>query len=117
MHHMIVTTCRVRPERMREFFGHLQQWEHALEKAEHPPEYQSLYVSDTDPSQVLLLTRFDDAQHADRFAATGLLEELTDRILSCSEGGLDRGAYDLYYAAGSGGPRIVFGEESTEGHT
>ena len=112
MHHIIVTACRVQPERMKEFFGHIQQWEHVAEKAEHPPEYQSLYVNTADPSRVLVLTRFESAQHAEGFTATGLLGSFADRILSCSVGEPSQEAYDLYYGVGPGGPRIVFGEET-----
>jgi hypothetical protein len=112
MHHLIVTACRVHPERMKEFFGHIQQWEHELERAPHRPEYHSLYVNEADPSRVLLLTRFDSARHAEEFEATGLLDGFTERILSCSAGEVDQVAYDLYYAVGPGGPRVVFGEEA-----
>ena len=56
MHHIVMTSCRVQPEKMKEFFGHIQQWEHAVEKVEYPPEYHTLYVSDADPSQAVSYT-------------------------------------------------------------
>jgi hypothetical protein len=112
MSHIVVTACRVQPERMKEFFGLIQQWEHAVEDAERPPAHHSLYVNQADPSRVLLITRFEGARHAEEFRATGLLDAFTERILSCSAGDAGQEAYDLYYAVGPGGPSVVFGEAS-----
>jgi len=112
VHHIIVTSCRVQPEKMKEFFGHIRQWEHAVTASEHPAEHHALYVNDADPSRVLMLTRFESAAHAAEFTATGLLDQFRDRILSCTAGVPNQEAYDLYYATGPGGPHVVFGEES-----
>lgn len=72
----------------------------------------ALSDNEADPSRMLLLTRFESQEHAEAFSATGLLDELNDRIVSCAESGPYQEVYDLYYAVGSGGHRVVFGEES-----
>jgi hypothetical protein len=115
MRHIIVTTCRVHPERMKQFFSTIQQWEQEVMASGSSPEYHALYIGDTDPSRVLLLTRFEGRRQAEAFAATGLLDGFRERILSCARDEPHREAYDLYYAVGPGGPRVTFGEESDPG--
>ena len=112
MRHIVVTVCRVQPERMKEFLTIIQQWEQEVMESEFPPEYHALYVSDTDPSQVLLITRFESRQQAETFTATGLLDSFHKQVLSCAENDPHQEAYDLYYAIGPGGPQVTFGEES-----
>jgi quinol monooxygenase YgiN len=112
MRHIVVTTCRVQPEKMKEFFGDIQQWEQTAMESDHAPEYHALYMSETDPSRVLLFTRFESREQAEAFIATGLLDSLHDRILSCVASEPHQEAYDLYYAVGEGGPRVIFGEDS-----
>jgi hypothetical protein len=110
MPHVIVMACRVQPERMKEFLGLIQQWEHAIDGVERPPAHQSIYVNEADPSRVLLITHFESAGHAEEFRATGLLDEFTERVLSCTAGEPGWEAYDLYYDVGPGGPTVIFGE-------
>lgn len=112
MRHIVVTTCQVQAEKMKEFFSDIQQWEQAAMKSEHAPEYHALYVSETDPTRVLLFTRFESREQAEAFTATGLLQSFHERILSCVASEPHEEAYDLYYAVGEGGPRVIFGEDS-----
>jgi len=77
------------------------------------PLHHAVYLNRQDPSQALVITRFEDKNHADGFAATGLLDGFHERILSCVVDSTDAEGYDLYYAAGPDGPHVVFGEEAT----
>jgi quinol monooxygenase YgiN len=115
MRHTVVTSCQLQTEKMKEFFSDIQQWEQAVMEAEDRPDYHALYVNETDPSRVLLFTRFESRDQAEAFAATGLLESFRERILSCAVSEPHQEAYDLYYAVGSGGPRVIFGEDSDSG--
>ena len=81
-------------------------------ESDNAPNYHALYVNETDPSRILLLTRFESRAQAEAFAATGLLQGFHERILPCVMKDPDQEAYDLYYAVGSGGPRVIFGEDS-----
>jgi len=76
------------------------------------PEYHAVYLNRVDPSQALIITQFDGKERADAFTATKLLESFHERILSCVVDSTAAEGYDLYYAAGSGGPRVVFGQDT-----
>lgn len=115
MRHVVVTSCQVQPEKMKEFLNGIQQWEQVAMEAENAPRYHALYILETDPSQVLLLTHFESRKQAKAFTATGLLDSFQDRVLSCVESKPHQDSYDLYYGVGSGGPRVIFGEDSDAG--
>ena len=115
MRRVVVTSCQVQPEKMKRFLNEIQQWEQVAMKAESAPRYHALYLGEIDPSQVLLLTHFESREQAEAFTATGLLDSFHNRILSCVAGKPHQDSYDLYYGVGSGGPRVIFGEDSDAG--
>ena len=112
MHYILSTQCQVRPGKMETFLRDVQQWEEDAMEVPEAPEYHAVYINRADPSHALIVTHFADKDHADAFAATGLLTGFQEKVLSCVVDDLDRVGYDLYYAAGPGGPRAVFGEET-----
>ena len=112
MRYILTTRCRVQPGKMETFLRDVQQWEETAMESVEPPEYHAVYLNRTDPSQALIITHFGSKAHADAFTATKLLDRFHEKILSCAVESSDAEGYDLYYAAGAGGPRIVFGEDS-----
>ena len=97
---------------MEAFLRDVQQWEETALESLDAPEYHAVYINRADPSYALIITHFNSKKHADAFAATKLLDSFHRKILSCVVDSSDAGGYDLYYAAGSSGPRVVFGEDS-----
>ena len=112
MHYILTTRCQVRPGQMETFLRDVQQWEEDAMEAPEAPEYHALYLNRAEPSHALIVTHFGNKEHADAFAATGLLGRFHETVLSCVVDELDAQGYDLYYAAGPGGPRAVFGQDS-----
>ena len=112
MHQLFVTSCQVQPGRMQEFFTDVQNWENSAMSSVNAPEFHAVYIRQSDPSHVLVITQFDSSERADAFAAEGHLQEFHQGILSCAVDDPDEDRYDLFYSFGSGGPRVVFGEEA-----
>jgi quinol monooxygenase YgiN len=112
MHYILTARCQVRPGEMETFLRDVQQWEEDAMGAPAAPEYHALYLNRADPSHALIVTHFSNKEHADSFAGTGFLDRFRESILSCAIDHMDAEGYDLYYAAGPGGPRAIFGEES-----
>lgn len=112
MSYILTTRCRVQPGKMEVFLRDVQQWEEAALAAPTAPKYHAVYLGREDPSEALIMTRFDGKGHADAFAETGLLDSFHERILSCVIDSTAEEGFDLYYAAGTDGPRVVFGEDA-----
>lgn len=112
MRYILTTRCRVQTGKMETFLRDVQQWEETALESPDAPGYHAVYMSRADPSQALIITQFDSKERADAFAETGLLDSFHDKILSCVIEPSDAEGYDLYYAAGNEGPRVVFGEDS-----
>ncbi len=112
MRYILTTRCRVQPGRMEAFLRDVQQWEETALASPQAPEHHAVYLNRADPSHALIITQFDSKERADAFAATQLLDRFHERILSCVVESTDAEGYDLYYAAGAGGPRVVFGEDA-----
>ena len=112
MHQLFVTSCQVQAGRMQQFFTDVQNWENSALSSANAPEYHAVYVRRSDPSRVLVITQFNSSERADAFVDEGHLQEFHEGILSCAVGEPDEDRFDLFYASGSGGPRIVFGEEA-----
>jgi quinol monooxygenase YgiN len=112
MSYILTTRCRVQPGKMESFLRDVQQWEEAAMAATTAPKYHAVYLKRDDPAQALVITRFDSKAHADAFAGTGLLDGFHQRILSCVVDSTKAEGFDLYYAAGPDGPRVVFGEDA-----
>ena len=116
MHYILTVRCRIRPGEMDGFVRGVQQWEKTALGSPEAPEYHAVYLNRADPSQALILTLFNSKEQADAFAATKLLDTFHEKILSCVVDHPEADGYDLYYAAGSGGPLVAFGEESESQH-
>jgi quinol monooxygenase YgiN len=112
MRYILTTRCRVQPGKMETFLRDVQQWEENALASPEAPSYHAVYLNRADPSLALVITQFDSKERADAFAATKLLESFHERILACVVESSDAEGYDLYYAAGSGGPRVVFGQDT-----
>jgi quinol monooxygenase YgiN len=112
MRYILTTRCQIQPGKMETFLRDVQQWEETASESPQAPAYHAVYLNRADPSHALIVTHFDSKEHADAFAVTRLLDRFHDMILSCVVDHPDPEGFDLYYAAGSGGPRVVFGEDS-----
>jgi quinol monooxygenase YgiN len=112
MSYILTTRCRVEPGKMELFLRDVQQWEEAAMSVPAAPEYHAVYLNRQDPSEALIITQFNDKDHADSFAETELLDSFHERILACVIDSPSADGYDLYYAAGTDGPRVVFGEDA-----
>lgn len=112
MRYILTTRCRVQPGKMETFLRDVQHWEEVAMESTNAPGYHAVYLNRADPSHALIITHFDSQEHAEAFAATKLLDSFHEKILSCVVESSEAEGYDLYYAAGSGGPRVVFGEDS-----
>jgi hypothetical protein len=112
MRYILTTRCRIQPGKMKTFFRDVQQWEETAMGSSDAPEHHAVYLNRADPSEALIITQFESKERADAFAATQLLERFHERILSCAVEAADAEGYDLYYAAGAGGPRVVFGQDT-----
>jgi len=97
---------------MQEFLTDVQNWENAAMSSPNAPEHHAVYVRKGDPSHVMVITHFDSQERADAFVEDGHLHDFHERILSCAVDEPHEDRYDLFYAAGSGGPRVIFGEEA-----
>ncbi len=111
MQYILSTQCQIRPGKMETFLRDVQRWEEDAMAAPGAPEYHAVYLNRSDPSHALIVTHFADKDHADTFAATEFLGRFHEQVLTCLVDSPDAIGYDLYYAAGPGGPRSVFGEE------
>ena len=112
MHHMTVTECRIPLARMQEFVAQVQQWEQDARASEHGPEFHGVYLQDSDPSRVILVTQFASRESAEAFAASGLSERFRERVASYTD--IHTGAvegFDLFYASLADGSRVVFGQD------
>ncbi len=116
MHYILTMRCQIRPGEMDTFVRGVQQWEETALESPEAPEYHAVYLNRADPSQALILTLFNSKEQADAFVATKLLDAFYEKILSCVVDHPEADGYDLYYAAGSGGPLVAFGEESESHH-
>jgi hypothetical protein len=113
MGYVMVTECRVPMERMQLFTQLVQQWEQDVLDTEDAPELHAVYLREEDPSQVLIVTQFASRDEAERFAASGRMEQFRQHVLRCTaEAPSAPDGYTLFYAAGRDGTRVVFGEES-----
>lgn len=115
MHYILTTRCRVQPGKMEAFLRDVQQWEEAAMGLAEAPEHHAVYLSRAEPSEALVITRFESKARADAFAETGLLERFHRQILTCAVTTSEAEGFDLYYAAGTGGPRVVFGKDTETG--
>jgi hypothetical protein len=112
MRYLIATQCRIRRDKMQEFFTEVQQWEKAAMNSADAPERHAVYLHRADPTRALVLTTFESKERADGFAGTGLLERFRERLMSCAGDVGEADGFDLFYAAGIDGHHVIFGEDA-----
>jgi hypothetical protein len=96
----------------KEFVGAVQRWEEQAGGVDGAPEVHAVYLSSDDPAKVMIVTQFSSKQDAERFADSGLLESFQSQLLRCAAKPPSRNTYDLFYAAGPGERRVVFGQDA-----
>jgi heme-degrading monooxygenase HmoA len=96
----------------QEFVGAVQRWEKDAAGMEGGPEIHAVYLHSDDPAQVLIITQFESREDADNFDATGLMQQFHDELLECTAASPDVNSYDLFYALGPEGAKVVFGEDA-----
>lgn len=98
---------------MQEFVAQVQQWEQDARSSEHAPEFHGVYLQESDPSRVLVITQFTSKDAAAAFAETGLPERFRARVEACTEVPPEQpDGFDLFYATLNDGSRVVFGEDA-----
>lgn len=112
MRYLTITECEVPMGMRQEFVGAVQRWEKNAADAEGVPEIHAVYLDADDPAIVLIVTQFGSREEADRFASTGLMQQFHDHLLDCTASSPNVSSYDLFYALGPQGARVVFGEDA-----
>lgn len=112
MHHMTVLECRVAQGKMQEFVSRVQQWGQDARDHADGPEFHGVYLLESDPGRVLVITQFPSKARADAFAATGMPDRFRASISGCTATPpSELEGFDLFYAFLDDGSRIVFGED------
>ena len=112
MRYLTITECVVPMGMRQEFVGAVQRWERAAADAEGIPEIHAVYLDADDPAKVLIVTQFGSRQEADKFVATGLMQQFQQQLVDCTASVPNVSSYDLFYAWGPDGTRVVFGEDA-----
>jgi heme-degrading monooxygenase HmoA len=111
MQYVHVAEFHIRTGAMEAFTSAVQRWERlALADPDGPLEHQVLLDSDR-PSRVLVLTRFQDEDHAQRFATSSLPSKLMADVLSCCETTMSSRRYTVFYETSRDGHSTIFGRE------
>jgi len=96
----------------KEFVGAVQRWEEQAGAVDGAPEVHAVYLDSDDPAKVLIVTQFSSKRDAERFDESGLMERFQVELLRCTATPPNRSTYDLFYAAGPGERRVVFGQDA-----
>jgi quinol monooxygenase YgiN len=106
--HVIEAT--VDPGRMEDFIRTVQIWER--DALAHPdgPEHHTVLIDSDEPSQVVLISQFEDEERWRRFSNAELLGRLQGAVDTCCRMPTTNRSLLVYYAAGMTGPRATFGE-------
>ena len=112
MQFLIVTECSVPMALRKEFVGAVQRWEEQAGGVDGAPEIHAVYLGSDDPAKVLIVTQFSSRRDAERFDESGLMESFHGELLRCTATTPSRNTYDLFYAAGPGERRVVFGQDA-----
>ena len=96
----------------QKFVGAVQRWEEQAGAIEGAPDVHAVYLDSDDPDKVLIITQFRSKQDAEQFKQTGLMEDFHADLLRCSATQPNRNTYDLFYAAGPGERRVIFGQDA-----
>lgn len=110
MRYVHVAEFEIDRARMRDFATAVQQWERLALGHTDGPDHHAVLVDTDEPTRVLVLTQFPDEEHARRFAESDLSRELMGAVLSCCRSTVSSRRYSVFYAAGTEGPRSIFGE-------
>ncbi len=110
MRYVHVAEFQIDPTRMRDFTTAVQQWERLALGHPDGPDHHSVLVDADEPTRVLVLTQFPDEDHVRRFADSDLSSRLMAAVLQCCRSTVSSRRFSLFYAAGDGGPRSIFGE-------
>lgn len=99
--------------RMQEFTNLVQQWEQDAVGVEGGPTLHAVYLHHHAAGRVLVVTQFASADEARDFLASGKLSDFHSRVLACTAEPTEAlDGWDLFYAAGADGTRVMFGQES-----
>ncbi len=112
MHYLVVNECAVPMTMRQEFVGALQRWEQQAAAKDGSPDVHAVYLDTDDPAKVLIVTQFASKQEAELFNDTGLMDEFHAQLLRCTAAAPNQKTYDLFYAAGPGTRRVVFGQDA-----
>ena len=113
MRFLTVTECRVPLARMQEFTNLVQQWEQDAVGVEGGPTLHAVYLHHNVPERVLVVTQFASVDDAREYVAAGKLSDFHSRVLACTAEPTDAlDGWDLFYAAGADGMRVMFGQEA-----
>ena len=96
--------------RMEDFVRTVQIWERDALADPDGPEHHTLLIDAEHPSQVVLISQFEDEERWRRFKATDFLGRLQAGVDTCCQVPTTNRSLLVYYAAGMIGPRAVFGE-------
>ncbi len=110
MRYVHVAEFEIDRARMQDFATAVQQWERLALPHPDGPEHHSVLVDADEPTRVLVLTQFPDEDHVRRFADSKLSSALMSAVLSCCRSTVSSRRYSVFYAAGTTGPRSIFGE-------
>ncbi|MBT8206737.1 MAG: hypothetical protein HKN07_07700 [Acidimicrobiia bacterium] len=116
MHHIQVMEASVRAGKMPEFVHAVQHWERLALDDPDAPEYHAVYVGEADPHRLLVVTQFRDRATASRFTAAGLFDTFEEKVRHLLADVPQRTPFDLFYAAGSEGTNVIFGEDTSTPH-
>ncbi len=112
MRYLTITECEVPMGMRQEFVGAVQRWEKDAADAEGVPDIHAVYLHADDPAKVLIVTQFGSREEAAKFEATGLMQQFQQQLLDCTAFAPRVNSYDLFYALGPEGARVVFGEDA-----
>lgn len=113
MRFLTVTECRVPLARMQDFTNLVQQWEQEAVGVPGGPTLHAVYLHHNAPERVLVVTQFASLEDARAYVATGKLSEFHSKVLACTAEPTDAlDGWDLFYAAGADGMRVMFGQEA-----
>ncbi|MDH3731730.1 MAG: hypothetical protein OES13_11535 [Acidimicrobiia bacterium] len=110
-----IIECTVADGGMPDFINAVQQWERAAMAHPDAPMHHSVLLDDINPARVTIITQFEDQETADRFSDSHLIDQFMAGVLKCIEPSASGRRFSLFYAAGTGGPHAIFGEQPKEG--
>lgn len=110
MEYVHVAEFHVDESQMSAFLNAVHQWERAAFEDEDGPIAHEVLIDADSPTRVLVLTRFDSEEHAERFARSSLPNRLMAEVLRCCQSTESSRRYTVYYAAGREGSRVIFGK-------